>query len=104
MVCLDALAIFGDQMLLGETVQWSDVSVPFSRCAVRVRLFSSGFRGKDQLLGKATINLTEVRALEGQKGRKEENRGGGVGGRRRFVVGPMRSLASAVYLAREKKN
>lgn len=34
--------------------------MPFSRCAVRVRLFSAGSRGKDQLLGKATIDLSEV--------------------------------------------
>ena len=45
----------------GEVIRWTDVSVPFEKAAVRVRLFESmGHHHSDRLLGKVLLKLTDL--------------------------------------------
>ena len=45
----------------GEKIKWEDITVPFNRQALRVRVYFSDAEGRDQLLGKV---LVDIRAIE----------------------------------------
>jgi hypothetical protein len=44
----------------GEEVRWDDVSVPFEKAAVRIRLFEVVHAGKDAVLGTAVVRLLDL--------------------------------------------
>jgi len=45
-----------DEPRWAETVRWEDISAPFHKAALRVRIYFS-FKGQDQLLGMTIINV-----------------------------------------------
>ena len=49
----------GSQPFWGDVVRWTDVSVPYEKAAVRVRLFESD-RGNDILIGRVMLKLTDI--------------------------------------------
>jgi len=55
----------------GEEIRWDDVSAPFEKSAIRIRLYEQGRAGKDILLGTAVIRLVDLEeALEAQAKRE----------------------------------
>ena len=58
----------------GEEIRWDDVSAPFEKSAIRIRLYEQGRGGKDVLLGTAVIQLVDLEEALKAQGNREAAR------------------------------